>query len=248
MRLAPVLVAVLVGCNGGGDSDSDTDIASDAVCTQPTEVQCVDQMILDLALHDDLVATDADVTTTTEGSDFVTAVDASAGGFGQDANHPWVYVKFDSDGAHRVDIDDETALTSMDWDLAARRFILRLNGGSSGPSCVGAAAFLEKTYADLTAVPDGISYQTDGYYTDNCTIVNDSSGLPGSPQVAMAPWWSYDGCVATTGHPFLLQLADGRVIKLAVEQYYATGQATCNSSGTAGQDGGNFVFRWAFVQ
>lgn len=246
MRFVPLLSLALAACNG--DDSDDTDVVSTAVCDQPTDVACVDQMILDLSLHDDKVATDADVVTTTEGTDFVTAVDATAGGFGNEANNPWVYVKFTETGAQRVDLDDEAALESMDWDIAARRFILRLNGGSSGPSCVGAAAFLEKSYEELTAVPDGIAFVQDDYYTDDCTIVNDSSGLPGSPQVAMGPWWEYAGCLQTTGHPFLIQLADGKVIKLVVEQYYAQDQDVCNSTGSGGSDSGNLVWRWAFVE
>lgn len=207
---------------------------------------CIDQMILDLSLHDDKVS-DGEVTTTRDGEDFLTVVDATAGGFGQSANNPWVYVKFGPDGATRVDIDDETALESMDWDMSLRRFIVRLNGGDSGPSCVGAMSFLERAYEDVDAVPEGAEFLVDDYYTDDCTIVNDSSGLPDSPQVVLAPWWSYPGCVATTGVPHLIKLADGTVIKLVVEQYYqdAADQASCNA-GTPpdGAVSAMFTLRW----
>lgn len=235
---------LLAGC-GGTDSDSDA-LVVEPVCTEPATLACEDEMILDLSLHDDKVA-DAEVTTTTDGNDFVTAVEASAGGFGEEANNPWVYVKFTPTGAQRVDIDDETALDSLDWDIAARRFILRLNGGTSGPGCVGAAAFLEQTYEGLSSVPAGLTYVQDDFYTSDCTIVNDSSGLPGSPQVALAPWWSYDSCVATTDHPFLIQLADGNIVKFTVEQYYGTNQEGCNTSGNPGGDSAHFTWRWTFM-
>ena len=192
----------------GGDTT-----AVEAVCEEPAEVSCVDELILDLSLHDDAVS-DGDVTTTTDGDDFVTDVDATAGGYNNATQNPWVYLKFTDTGAEKVEIDDETALESMDWDVAARRFIVRLNGGSSGPSCVGAATFFESTYDDLTEIPDGLSYGVDDYYTSDCTIINDSSGLPDSPQVVLGGWWSYSSCVATTDNPHLIQTADGRVLKL----------------------------------
>jgi hypothetical protein len=207
-------------------------------------------MVLDLSLHDDQVS-DGRVTTTRDGDDFVTTVDATAGGFGVSDQHPWVYIGFGDDGARRVDIDDETALESMDWDMALRRFILRLNGGDSGPSCVGAASLLEGRYEDLVEVPEGLEFAVDDYYTDDCTIVNDSSGLPGSPQVVLAPWWRYAGCVATTGVPHLLRLADGRVLKLAVEGYYEdpADQAACNDASEAppGAVSADFTLRWRFL-
>jgi hypothetical protein len=234
------------GAGGGGDGG-----ALAEVCTEATPIACTDQIILDLSLHDDKVADDADVTTTTEGDDFVTAVDATAGGYNNASNNPWVYVKFTETGAVRVDIDDETALESMDWDMALRRFIIRLNGGDSGPSCVGAATLFEGTYEDVDesdAFIDAIDFAVDDYYTDDCTLVNDSSGLPGSPQVAMGGWWTYESCVQTSGRPQLLQLADGHVLKLVVEQYYAVDQDVCNETGSGGDESGNIVMRWKMIR
>lgn len=245
------LAAVLAACSGSeGSDDSDTAVdppALEAVCTEATPPGCVDALVSDLSLHDDKVSAGA-VTDTIDGADYVTAIDATAGGFGNETQNPWVYVKFTEDGAVRVDIDDEAALESLDWDLAARRFILRLNGGTSGPSCVGAMPFLEKSYDEVTEVPDDAAFALDNYYSGDCTIINDSSGLEGSPQVALSAWWEYPGCVKTTDVPFLVQLADGHVIKLRVEQYYGTGQEVCNTSGTAGGDSGNLQLRWTFVK
>lgn len=249
--VASTIALALAACSGGkdnvGDDDDDSTPALEPVCEQPTDLACVDEIISDLSLHDDLVS-EGKVKNNADGADFVTDIDATAGGFGNEAQNPWVYVKFTETGAERVDIDDETALESMDWDLAARRFILRLNGGSSGPSCVGAAPFLEKTYDEL-ALTDGVSYQMDAFYPADCSaLINDSSGLEGSPQVALSAWWSYPGCVATTGTPFQVQLADGHVLKLVVEQYYATGQDDCNSSNVPGSDSGNLRIRWTFLK
>ncbi len=232
------------GTTTGGGSTSGTTAAA---CTEPAAVGCVDQLILDLALHDDKVS-DGEVATAIDGDDFVTTIDASAGGYNDAPNNPWVYVKFTPGGAERVDIDDETALESMDWDMALRRYIVRLNGGSSGPSCVGAATFRESTYDELTEIPDGLEYVLDDYYTEDCTLINDSSGLPGSPQVAIGGWWEYPGCVATTLYPHLIQLADGSVIKLVIEAYYGSDQDDCNDDNRSGSDSANFTIRWRMME
>jgi hypothetical protein len=244
---------LLIACSGAAkesnvSKDDSTPIENlEPVCTEAVEVACIDEMILDLSLHDDKVS-DGAVATTQEGEDFVTTVDASAGGYNQSTKNPWVYVKFTESGAVRVDIDDETALESMDWDMSLRRFIIRLNGGSSGPSCVGAASLLNQNYTDITSIPDGVPYALDDFYTDDCTLINDSSGLPGSPQVAMAPWWEYPGCVATTLTPFLIQLADGHVLKLVVEAYYGEDQAECNEQGSTTAEGGYYTIRWRYLK
>lgn len=234
------------GSGGTGATDGTGGPDADPTCTEPVAVSCVDALISDLSLHDDKVS-EGEVTTTTEGIDFVTVVDASAGGYSNATNNAWVYIKFGETGAQKVEIDDEAALESMDWDMALRRFIVRLNGGSSGPSCVGSAALLEGEYASLERVPDGIPFALDDFYTDDCTIINDSSGLPGSPQVAMGSWWSYSSCVATTGVPHLVQLADGHVLKMVVETYYGTGQEDCNSGGSGYDDSGIITLRWQML-
>jgi hypothetical protein len=205
-------------------------------------------MVLDLSLHDDKVS-DAEVSSTSDGDDSLTLVDASAGGYDNASNNPWVYIRFETDGTvSRVDIDDATALDDMSWHLALRRYIVRVNSGDSGPSCVGAAAMRGFTYDDLTEIPEGISYRVDDYYTDDCTLINDSSGLPGSPQVAMGAWWEYSGCVAMTGIPFLLELDDGSVVKLVVESYYdGDGQTECDEEGATAANGGHFRLRWAHL-
>lgn len=244
----------LLACTAGDDSASKdtenngTDPTGDAVCTEPTEVSCVDEMVSDLTLHDDKVSED-EVSNEADGAGWSTYIDASAGGYQNASKNPWVYVKFTPDGAVRVDLDDESALESMDWDLAAHRYVLRLNGGSSGPSCVGAAVLGEGyTYENTTEVPAGATYQLDDFYTEDCSLINDSSGLEGSPQTALSSWWDYPGCVATTGQAFLIQLADGQVIKFVVDAYYGgNGQEECNENNSTMESGGFYQVRWQFM-
>jgi hypothetical protein len=228
--------------------DTVPDPGLEPVCTEAAEIACVDDIISDLSLHDDKEAPEGSVVTDVDGDDFVTTIDATAGGFGNETANAWTYLKFTERGAEQVQINDEKALESTKWHLAARRFILRLNGGSSGPSCVGAVPFLEDDYEDMTAVVEDLEYTYDDYYTDNCTLINDSSGLEGSPQVALSPWWEYPGCVATTATPFQVQLEDGHVIKLVVEQYYGVNQDVCNDQGLAGSDSAMITMRWTFLK
>ena len=228
--------------------DKDTaELSSQAVCEQVDALSCEDALILDLSLHDDKVS-EGDVSTTEDGTDFVSVVDASAGGYNAASNNPWVYVRFTDSGLEKVEIDDETALGSMDWDMSLRRFIVRLNGGSSGGSCVGSVSLLEGSYDELVEVPAGLTYIQDNYYTEVCSIINDSSGLPGSPQVALSPWWSYSSCVQTTMVPHLIQLANGRIVKLVVETYYETNQEDCNEGVGSGNNSAVYTLRWAFME
>jgi hypothetical protein len=237
-----------LGCTKDGTSgDSDTQTTGpEAVCTEPAEIECIDALILSLSLHDDKVSEGA-VVTSTDGQDFVTAVDASAGGYSQASQNPWTYIRFTVDGAEKVEIDDETALESMAWHLALHRYKIRINSGASGPSCVSVSPKLEGDYAGLSEVGEPTWYQ-DAYMTASCEMTNESSGLPDSPQVAMSPWWSYDSCVKTTGTPFLVQLDDGHVLKLVVESYYLTGQADCNESNVIGEESANYSLRWQVLE
>ena len=237
----------LLACVGTEKETGEEVSTMEAVCEETVEVACEDAIIQDLALHDDKVS-DGAVSTSTDGSDFVSTVDASAGGYNNSANNPWVYVKFTEDGLEKVEIDDETALDSMDWDMSLKRFMIRLNGGTSGGSCVGSASLLEADYSALTEIPDGLGYVVDEFYSSDCVIINDSSGLPGSPQLALAPWWSYDGCVKTTDVPHLIQMADGSVVKMVVETYYTSGQDACNAGTGSGEGAADYTIRWSYME
>jgi len=178
------------------------------------------------------------VTNEAQGDDVFSVIDATAGGMGASGDNPYVYVRFGAAGMEKVEIDDETALESMDWDLAARRYVVRLNGGSSGPSCVGAATFEGRAYEDVVEVPAGVPYRTDDFFPADCSeLITDPIG---GPQVALGNWWSYGNCLAPTGNTHLIRVADGRVLKLTVTQYYRV-------DGCPGTDGGTLGFRWRWM-
>ncbi len=253
MALRPLLFLsmFLLAC-GEEDTDKPVDETGDStptdegLCPDLVEPPCVDDMIMDLSLHDEV--SDGSVLTTTDGDDFVTTVDAEAGGMNQASNNPWVYIRFDDEGATRVDISDEDALESAQWHMSMRRYLTRLNGGDGGPSCVGVDKMTGQDYASISELPTGVEYELEDFYPDGCgDYLQDNSGL-GGPAVALDGWWSYTDCVATTLLPFLVQLEDGRVIKLVMEEYYGSGQATCNAGGGAGSDSANLKLRWRFLE
>ena len=50
-----------------------------------------------------------------------------------------------------------------------------------------------------------------------------------------------------SGKVFVLRLADGRFVKLVIDEYYGSGQAACNSDGTAGSNGAMLKIRRAWL-
>ena len=217
-------------------------------CDAAVDVPCRDDVFSSLSMSLDEVAVNA-LTNEPDGNGFATLVDArSNGAF---ASGPWVYARFSATGLEQLPLLDDDSLNSLDWDIAFQRFTIRLNSGFGGPSCVTAARTGVNTDFDtLDAVPTGLTFNDEEFMSDNgddsCTIIPDGSGQ-GSPGVVLQSWWTYPGCVATTGNVFVLSLQDGRQVKLLVTQYYGQGQELCND-GTRGESQSALVrIRWAFL-
>lgn len=259
LRLACVLLPSLLFINGCGKrcDDGSTrcanpgDMATAAArCSAPAAVACSDSSILDLSFQKSPSPDTRLVTNTAEGAGWKSEIDAAAGGMSP--RESYVYARFTATGLEKVAIGDEAALESMGWDIAFRRFIVRLNSGVSGPSCVDGARTAANTDFDaLTAEPAELEYRTEAYYTESCELVPDGSGL-GSPGTALQSFWRYPGCVQMTGNVFVVRLADGRKVKLVVSHYYEPSvQEYCDAndmispgdSGAAAKVG----VRWAFL-
>ena len=244
------LLLSLAGCLGPtepveNNEETTGEEKQGAICEEPSDILCLDNLIQDLSLQDEISS--GNVTNTQEGDDWVTTIDATAGGFGNSAQNPFVYMKFTDEGLVKIEVDDESALESMEWHLSARRYVVRTNGGSSGPSCVGATALLNEQYENITAIPEGISFYSDDFYTASCDLIPDSFGL-GDPQVVLVNWWSYESCVKTTLTPFVVELNDGRHLKMVLEEYYGAGQEDCNSGGSPdSSSSANLKIRWSFL-
>lgn len=217
----------------------------------PHTVKCTDQSIQQLGLFS-TVNTATVENTDAGGGVFTTKIDATAGGLSPTKSY--VYAKFTATGLQRLDLSDEAAFDSTEWDVAFRRFVIRTNGGISGPGCVTVARTAASTTFDgLTSAPTGLDERTEEYFSDpdaTCEYVPDGSGL-GSPGVALQSFWSYSSCVAMTDNVFVLTVGGGKKVKFLVQSYYSpTVQETCDTTGQlpSGSSGaGNLVVKWAIL-
>ncbi|TNF33600.1 MAG: hypothetical protein EP329_08165 [Deltaproteobacteria bacterium] len=228
----------------------DTAVAEDtaAALCEYAEPSCADEQIAALRFSD-VASGGAIVEEGTVAGEFTSNVDATAGGFNGDLGY--TYARFTETGLEAVDISDEESLDSMDWDIAFRRYIIRLNSGVSGPSCVlGGRTAPTTTWDELTTEPKDITYHEEQYYIgEACEYVAEPSGI-GSPQTVLSSFWTYPGCVAMTGNIYVIALRDGRRVKATVLSYYsASAQKTCNDTGAAPQPNGSghIRMRWAFL-
>src|SRR5262245_16087908 len=97
----------------------------------PGTVACSDQVILEPNLQKDI--TKGLITDMADGTGWISAVDATAGGAFAPTPESYTYAKFTDQGLTKVMISDEMALDSVDWDIAFRRYVIRINSGNSGP-------------------------------------------------------------------------------------------------------------------
>jgi hypothetical protein len=227
--------------------------AVDAGCA-PTPIACPDQAVADLTLFHGV--SPAAITNTPDGGEFLSDVVATGGGL--TPTQSYVYARFTDLGLEKVAVDDYQSQTSMDWDIAFRRFVIRLNGGDSGPSCVGAQLLGRNIFDQVSTAPSGGSYAPDNYFDAGCTFIDDQSGLP-TPSTALnrvvttESYYSYTSamaCVAMTGQVAVVQLRSGRTVKLAVTKYYQSpaAQLSCNTTGNSNMNPGGYVqLRWAFL-
>jgi hypothetical protein len=216
------------------------------------DAPCEDQQFLELGLQENVAS--GDVTNAEADGIWTTKIDATAGvapGTLEPPSESFTYLKFTDEGLIKLDISDEDAFADMDWDISVRRYIMRLNGGMGGPGCVTGARMPPNTdFAAFAEVPEAATFFEEQYMTgDSCEMIPDGSGLP-SPSTVMSNFWSYSTCVGMTYNTYVIDLADGRQVKLVVDHYYAeANQASCQESGSAGSpsNSGNVGVRWAFL-
>ena len=246
-------LAAVVGCDDGaeGEGEGEGEAFPDdtgPTCSEARTVDCEDEVFTSLTMNLDTAAPGL-ITNEPDGDGFVTNIDGTAGGFNGDGG--WVYGKFTATGLQKVELIDIDSFGSLDWDIAFRRFVVRVNSGYGGPSCVTAARTgVDTRYDSLAHVPAGLGFSDEQFMSDpdTCTLIKDGSGLDGTPGVVLQNWWEYPGCVATTGNVYVLSLADGRRLKLVITDYYDSDQDQCNDGSGAGTGGANFKARFAFFE
>lgn len=255
----------VVGDSGGlhdGGAAGDGEVAPDAAPSEPdaegpalrceaVAAPCAAEQMLDLELRD--LVGDRAVENLAEAEGFTTVIDASAGvaaGSLAPPSESFVYLRFSEAGLQRLALSDQAAFESQDWDIAVRRYLVRLNSGVSGPSCVeGARMPARFTFDELATLPEGASFHQERYMTESCELVPDGSGL-GSANTVLSSFWRYQGCLQMTGNVYVLRLASGQLVKLRVDGYYAQeNQAQCDAQGSPGSpsNAGEVRLRWAFL-
>jgi hypothetical protein len=246
-----VCVAFATGGGGGEDAGAmDGGGATDAgfVCTR-TPVECSDQAIQQLDLK--MTVAPGLITNAADGTGFKSTIDATGGGF--QPTESYVYARFTAQGLEKLPISDLTALDSMDWDIAFRRFVIRVNSGDSGPACAAGQVLAPgTTYESVSAVPSGFLPEGDDFLSraPTCSFIDDGSGLGTSPRTLLSSFYEYTGCVGMTGRVYVLRSQGGRAVKLTVTTYYATeaAQQTCDDTGSSGgAAGGTMRVRWQFI-
>lgn len=239
------------GGSGGSGGSGGAGGGSAAVCTTPAMVPCSDQVILNLNFQTDI--TPGLITNEPDGAGFISTVDATAGGaFAADPNS-YTYGKFTETGLVKVEISDQQSIDSMDWDIAFRRYVVRINSGNSGPSCVAVTppSPANATYDEVMSAPGELAiYRTDDYFSAACEVIPDGNGLD-TPNTALNGYWSYTNCVKMTDRVSIVRLADGKHLKFTITDYYLPAvQEQCDTTDMIpmmGTGSANFRVRWAFL-
>jgi len=144
-------------------------------------------------------------------------VDASAGGQGQAAKNPRVYV--DLTAGARVDVTDETAASSTAWDLALKRTVVFTNSGDAGVG-QGGAVQLSKPFASVTAADaDAATIASESFFDEECNPKLDAIGAPAT---TFSDWYEYD---QTTNIPtpksvtYVVKGGTGKRFKVRIKAY-----------------------------
>lgn len=144
-------------------------------------------------------------------------VDATAGGSMVASKNPFIYL--DLINGKKVDLTDPQAQESRDWDLALKRWQIKVNSGDSGPGGVTVAYVDNVNLAEVAAAPTG-RYEADHYFDEKCQVQLDPiNGL----KTQLAEWYPYDASprIEPRKRVYVLKRRDGKGhIKLQIITYY----------------------------
>ncbi|HXK20350.1 MAG TPA: HmuY family protein [Polyangiaceae bacterium] len=183
----------------------------------------------------DKVSTGAVAVLDETGAERTLYIDATAGGInGQDSN-PWVYVSLKS--GHAVALTDLDALDSTAWDLGFKRFIVRTNGGDSGPG-QGGAIRVALAWDKVDASTLGKQMlPRESWFDADCNLkVDENMELV----TTFSGWSMYDEATHVLNAAdvvFITAGADGTLYKVGILDYYST------PAGTHGTVAGRYKVR-----
>lgn len=158
---------------GANGDEEDVTTIGDVGDDNQADGSCASAAVDEWPLHDEVSGGAIDATEDGEITEFT--IDASAGGFGNDSDNPFVYLHLGV--AEKAELTDIEALESSEWDLAFRRTALRTNSADSGPGSVSVAKFANSSFDDVTQAPaDSDRYATDESFGEDCEPRLDSIG------------------------------------------------------------------------
>lgn len=228
-----LLVAAGAGCSSGEPcSDPGTPDAGVVIDMAPPAPRC--ELPFDVRAIDTVSMGAVTITEDPGMAGVYTAeVDATAGGSSNYGKNPFVYL--DLIGRKKVEIDDVAARRSRDWDIAFKRWQIKLNSGDSGPGGVTVSRIENKTLPDVKTAPTG-TYSEDIYFNDKCEIQLDPINGLGT---VVSDWYGYEAGtnrLLPKTEVWVLKRRDGKGhIKLQLLQYYK------------GMAGGNFTLTWSYL-
>lgn len=209
-----------------GDGDRPSGKELQPRCELPYDVRAIDQ-----------VAKGA-VTMTSSPADpmeYVAEVDATAGGATKFDENPFIYL--DLIERKKVEMTDVQAQRSTGWDIALKRWQIKINSGDSGPGYVLLTRVPGANLNEVTDAPIG-PYTVDAYFDAKCNLLFDPIGGLGT---ALSDWYEYD---MTMGAPrlvpkkevLILTRRDGKGhIKVQITGYYKN------------MVSGNFSLSWSYL-
>jgi hypothetical protein len=216
LLLCALLAFAVTGCGTGDTGGGGPDAAAGAPdaapgCPDPTSALPQDwRPIASVSGGAVESAAASGVTTTT--------VDASAGGFGNSGDEPYVYLDLSGSETAKVAIDDVTSYGSTDWDIALKRFVIRANGGDSGPGGVAVSRVVAGSIEEVTSEPAAQTFVADNFASPSCTFLGDQIG---APTTAFTDWYDIENTILTPrALVFVVRLRDGSLVKLEIETYY----------------------------
>ncbi len=164
---------------------------------------------------------------------FTAEVDATAGGSMKYGENPFVYL--DLIGRKKVDITDVQSPNQGGWDIALKRWQLKINSGDSGNGGVTVAIVDGKNLADVTKPPAG-TYEADAYFDGKCVFQADPIGGLGT---ALSDWYDYESGtsrIIPKKEVIVLKRRDGQgYIKLQILSYYK------------GSTSANYSLTWSYL-
>jgi hypothetical protein len=195
-----------------------------ARCELPYDVRAIDK-----------VATGA-VTITPSPTDpaiYLAEVDAVAGGSMKYSENPFVYI--DLIERKKVEITDVQADKSKAWDIALKRWQIKINSGDSGPGDVTVARVANKGLSEVTEAPTG-TYDADIYFDKKCMFQFDPIGGIGT---VLSDWYDYESGTSRLvpkKEVWVLKRRDGKGhIKVQLTSYYK------------GTTSANYSLTWSYL-